>query len=156
MVPNRISAELSKEDQEEILAAIETIRKKLPFLITLSKKEMKKLPKASAKSKDFSLQSLEIGTQNQDILPRGFDIEEMRKDVELEKQYEPIYLALRQLMTEAESTHLLLRTEVFMASLLIYGQLKTLGKAMGLESSADLLGQLFARKIKSDPSDNQK
>lgn len=39
MPENRISAALSQADQQAVLAAVQTIREKLPFLIDLSPEE---------------------------------------------------------------------------------------------------------------------
>lgn len=157
MLPNRISAEMTQEDIDEVMAAIDTIKKKLPFLVTLSKKEMKGLPKAGAKARDFSTKSLEVAKQNPDIMPRGFDIDEMGKDVELFNKFEPVYLALTKLMESVECTHTLIRIEAYVAALMVYTQVKLMGKTLGLEATTDLLGELFARKVKPAlPSDNNK
>lgn len=157
MLPNRISAELSDADRDEVLAAIETIKKKLPFLVTLSKKEAKSLPKAGAKTRDFSVKTLEVATQNPDIMPRNFNLEEMRKDVELYQAFESIYLAMLQLMEGISSTYMLIRSETYSGGLMIYTQSKLQGKELGLEAANDMLAQLFARKFKtdSDPTDDK-
>ena len=44
MPDNRISAALSQADQQAVLAAVNTIREKLPFLIDLSPDERRSLP----------------------------------------------------------------------------------------------------------------
>ena len=151
MLPNRISASLSQDDRDAVMEAIKTIKERLPFLVTLSTEQIKELPKAGAKARDFSQKALEIVTQNPDIMPRSFDIEEMRKDVELHQAFEPVYLAFVQLMDAIESTHTLIRSESYSSALMVYTQAKTLGKDLGLGTSADLLGQLFARKVKPGP-----
>lgn len=97
MTENRISATLSDADQQAVMTAINTIRQKLPFLIDLSPEERQSLPKMGDKRRAFVEQALDVATQNEDILPRSFDVEEMRKDVELVAALAPIITALAQL-----------------------------------------------------------
>lgn len=49
MPENRVSATLSEADQQAVLAAIETIRQKLPFLIDLTPEQRRSLPKMGDK-----------------------------------------------------------------------------------------------------------
>ena len=51
MNTNRIDATLSPEDQAAVLAALATIKKKLPFLIDISPDERSSLPKMGDKSR---------------------------------------------------------------------------------------------------------
>ena len=104
MTENRISASLTPEDQQAVLAAIATIKEKLPFLLGLSPEESKSLPRLGDKSRAFVAKALEVATQNPDFLPRSFDIEEMRKDVELFEALYPITLALSQLQELLDDT----------------------------------------------------
>src|SRR5918911_880177 len=97
MPDNRISTTLSTNDQADVLAAIKTIRDKLPFLLDLTPEERRSLPRMGDKSRAFVAQALTVAEQNADILPRSFDTAEMRKDVELMQALEPILLAVAQL-----------------------------------------------------------
>lgn len=45
MPENRVSASLSASDRDAVLAALQTIRQKLPFLVDLSPEDRRKLPK---------------------------------------------------------------------------------------------------------------
>src|SRR5205085_2999222 len=96
MTDNRISASLSQADQQAVLSAINTIREKLPFLIDLTPEERHTLPKMGDKSRGFVSQALDLATLNTDILPRSFDVDEMRKDVELLNALSPVMTALAQ------------------------------------------------------------
>ncbi len=53
MNTNRIDATLSPGDKDEVLAAIATLKGKLPFLIDLSPEERRALPKMGDKSRAF-------------------------------------------------------------------------------------------------------
>lgn len=96
MPDNRISATLSQADQQAVLAAVNTIRTKLPFLVDLTSEERRTLLRMGDKSRGFVAQALTVAEQNEGILPRSFDVTEMRKDVDLLAALEPIMASLSQ------------------------------------------------------------
>jgi hypothetical protein len=117
MPDNRISATLSSADQQAVLAAINTIREKLPFLIDLSPEDRRTLPRMGDSGRGFVTQALEVASQNTDILPRSFDVDEMRKDVELLNALSPILLALAQLNELVDDTFMEVGSEAYVAAL---------------------------------------
>ena len=50
MLPNKVSANINETVKKEILDAIETINKKLPFLVALTPSERRELPKMGART----------------------------------------------------------------------------------------------------------
>jgi len=120
MPENRVSANLSQADQQAVLAAIQTIREKLPFLIDLTPEERRNLPKLGDKSQAFVAQAMTIATQNTDILPRGFDVAEFQKDVALLTALQPFMAALTQLQELVEDTYLEVGSEAYAAALAVY------------------------------------
>lgn len=146
MQENRVSASLSEVDRQAVLSALTTIREKLPFLIDLSPDERRTLPKMGDRSQGFVTKALEVATQNADILPRSFDVEEMRKDVELLGALSPIMGALAQLQELVEDTFLAVGSEAYTSALLIYQYARAGGKGAALDDALDALGQRFARK----------
>ena len=152
MPDNRVSAELSEADQQAVLSAINTIREKLPFLIDLSPEDRKALPRLGDKSRGFVSQALEVASQNTDILPRSFDVEEMRKDVELLNALSPVMLALAQLNELVDDTFMEVGSEAYTAALAVYQYTRAAGKGAALDNALDALGQRFARKTHSAPT----
>ncbi|HVF42395.1 MAG TPA: hypothetical protein VM936_05275 [Pyrinomonadaceae bacterium] len=152
MPDNRISATLSQSDRQAVLDAINTIRAKLPFLIDLSPEERQALPKMGDKSRGFVEQALTVAVQNADILPRSFDVEEMRKDVELLAALSPIMAALAQLSELVEDTYIEVGSETYTAALLVYQYARAAGKGSALDGALDALGQRFARKSRKSPT----
>ncbi|MCW5316420.1 MAG: hypothetical protein V7L01_25410 [Nostoc sp.] len=148
MADNKVSAKLSSADREAVMQAITTIREKLPFLIDLTTEERKALPKLGDKSRAFVSKALEIGTQNPDFLPRSFDLNEMRQDIELFEALYPILLSLTQLQELVDDTSVAVGSEAYAAGLMVYNYAKVSGKGAGLESMIDDLGRRFARKAK--------
>jgi hypothetical protein len=146
MPDNRISASLSQADRQAVLDAINTIRTKLPFLIDLSPEERRTLPKMGDKSRGFVAQALEVAEQNPDILPRSFDVAEMRKDVELLSALSPVLAALSQLNELVDDTVMEVGSEAYAAALLIYQFARAAGKGSALDTALDGMAQRFARK----------
>ncbi len=155
MPDNRISATLSQADQQAVLAAVNTIREKLPFLIDLTPEERRGLPKMGDSSRGFVMQALTVAAQNEDILPRSFDVDEMRRDVALLDSLQPIVAALSQLSELVEDTQTAVGSEAYTAALLVYQYARSAGKGSALDGALDALGQRFARKSRSAPADNK-
>jgi hypothetical protein len=156
MPDNRISAQLTPEDQAAILAAINTIRQKLPFVIDLTPEERRALPKMGDKSRAFVSQALEIAKQNSSFLPRSFDVEEMRRDVELTQRLEPITTALTQLQELVDDTYTAVGSEAYSAALIVYHYGRSSGEGAALDQLLDGMGQRFARKSRGTPKQGEK
>ncbi|MFN6564637.1 MAG: hypothetical protein RMY28_033235 [Nostoc sp. ChiSLP01] len=148
MADNKVNAKLSSADREAVMQAIVTIREKLPFLIDLTTEERKALPKLGDKSRAFVSKALEIATQNPDFLPRSFNLNEMRQDIELFEALYPIMLSLTQLQELVDDTSVAVGSEAYAAGLMVYNYAKVSGKGAGLETMVDDLGRRFARKAK--------
>jgi hypothetical protein len=152
-MPNMpISAQLSQADRDAVMAAIATIKAKLPFLIDLSADDRKALPKMGDKSRAFVSKAMEVATQNPDFLPRSFDIAELQKDVQLFESLYPILLSLTQLQDLVDDTCLAVGSEAYAAALQVYTYAKASGQGTGLETAVEELGLRFARKSRKPKS----
>ncbi len=151
MPDNRISARLSAADQQAVLAAIQTIRQKLPFLIDLSPDERRKLPKMGDTGHGFVQQALTVAAQNTDILPRSFDVDEFQQDVELLAALQPIAAALAQLGELVDDTYLEVGAEAYAAALAVYAYARTGNKGAALDTALDGMARRFARKTSKEP-----
>ncbi|MEA5567212.1 hypothetical protein [Anabaena sp. UHCC 0399] len=141
-----VSATLSATDKDALLQTIATIKEKLPFLVDLNNEERKALPKMGDKSRAFVSKALEVATQNPEFLPRSFDLEEMRKDVQLFEALYPLLLALTQLQELLDDTSLAVGSEAYAAALQVYNYAKASGQTGGLDAVVEEMGQRFARK----------
>ncbi len=153
MPDNRISAALSEADRQAVLAALHTVREKLNFLIDLTPEERRTLLRMGDRSRGFVAQALTVAEQNEDILPRSFDVAEMRKDVDLLAALEPIMAALSQLTELVEDTYMAVGGEAYAAALLVYQFVRAAGKGAALDGALDALGQRFARKSRGGDPD---
>lgn len=143
MIDNRISAVMPQEDFDAILGAVSQIRSRMPFLTNSSP--------AERRSRGFIVRALEVATQNPDIVPLLFSLEEMRKDVELSHKLQQIQLSLNQLQEVINSTSILVESESYAAALAVYGYAKSSGKVAALQEAMTDLGRRFTRK-QSNPA----
>ena len=128
-----------------MLQAISTIKEKLPFLVDLSSDDRKALPKMGDKSRAFVSIALEVAVQNPEFLPRSFDLEEMRKDVQLFEALYPVLRSLTQLQL-VDDTTLAVGSEAYAAALQVYNYAKASGQGAGLDAVVVEMGRRFARK----------
>jgi hypothetical protein len=145
---NRVSAVLSDADREAVLAAIETIRTKLSFLIDLTPEQRRALPKMGDKSRAFVAKALAVAKHNSDFLPRSFSVEEFERDVALAEALWPIMVALTSLQEKLTDTYTEVGSEALSASLVLYQYGRNSGDGESLEALLDDMGQRFARKSK--------
>ncbi|MEH2085393.1 hypothetical protein [Nostoc sp.] len=141
-----ISATLAQTDRDAVLQAITIIKEKLPFLVDLSADDRKTLPKMGDKSRAFVSKALEVAAQNPEFLPRSFDLDEMRKDVQLFEALYPVLLSLTQLQELVDDTSLAVGSEAYAAALQVYNYAKASGQGAGLDAVVVEMGQRFARK----------
>ncbi|MDT4330064.1 hypothetical protein ACQE3E_03295 [Methylomonas sp. MED-D] len=106
------------------------------------------------KSRAFVDQGLALATQNTGILPRIFDLDEYRADVEMVRNLEPLMMAMRQLMKKMEDTFLAAGSDAYTQTLVVYQSAKLAGKDGSLDEHLDSLGKRFARKTPGSSSDN--
>ncbi len=143
---NRIDVVLPDLDLADVLKAFDTARSKLPFLVDLSPEERKTMLKMGDKNLDFVTKALELATQNQEFLPRSFDVEEMKADVDLLRGLVSVMTKLQPLYDLVDDTYMLVGSEAYMAALEVYRYAKQAHLGDGLDPLLDSLGKKFARK----------
>jgi hypothetical protein len=146
MNENLVSGTLSSEDVAAVKAALETVRQKLPFLIGLDPEARRSLPRMGDKSRAFVRKCLEVANQNPGMLPRAFDLEEFGRDVALDEALLPIAESVRQLAEMIDDTNTAVRSDAYLAALMVYQSAKRAGKGTGLDGALDELGRRFVRK----------
>jgi hypothetical protein len=144
MAYQNITGKLSAEDVKEIKAALQTIQKKLPFLITLSVEERRKLFKMGDKSLAFVNNSITAAQSNRDILPASFDVDEFVRDYQLAATLTELLTGLKQVTEQVDDTLLAVGSEAMSSSLTVYDYVKTAAKKTpGLKTVAEQLGERF-------------
>jgi hypothetical protein len=140
---NRIDATLTDQDCDDVLAALATIRAKLPFLTNATTQERQDLLKLGPKSEAFAAGMVDLAGQDDSFLPRSFDLEEVQQDRALREKLRPIRIAVAQLHEVLEDTELLLGSDLYVAALEIYAAAKRHG---GSDANDQLLAE-FGRRF---------
>ncbi|MHC5744797.1 MAG: hypothetical protein ACYTXT_23435 [Nostoc sp.] len=152
MAYQNIAASLSPQDIQEIKAALQTVQKKMPFLITLSTEERRKLVKMGDKSLAFVNNSITAAQSNREILPATFDVEELVQDYQLAAALTELLTSMQQLTEQVDDTLMAVGSEAMTSSLTVYDYVKTASKKTpGLKTVAEQLGERF-KAIKGRPT----
>ena len=155
MDPTMISATLSSEDQQAILAAANTIRQKLPFLIDLNTQDRKGMQKLGNKTVGFVQKALQIANEHQSMFATTF-LDEMRKDAQLLDALLPIHVAIQTIAKKIDDTAMQTGAEAYAAARTVYNLTKTpFGKAP-LRQAAQDLAQQYTRKKKTQSATTKK
>jgi hypothetical protein len=145
MSQNLVSATLTAEDRAAVLAALDTIAAKLPFLRGLTAEERRSLPRMGDKSVAFVNQCLRAAQQNADLLPARSPVPALEQDLALLAELQTIAERVDQLDELLTDTTTALRSDAFVAALGIYGILKATGNAAGLDELRNQLSARFSR-----------
>jgi len=144
---NRINAVFTDEQLTAVKNATKALDTNLPFLVDLKPEEKRTLTKFGDKSVAFVNKCNELVQQTSDFLPRKFDIDAMKTDVELYNRLYSIIQPLRMLMDKLEDTLQLAGSEAYAAALFVYQQAKlNRGEIPGVEAVLDELGKRFIQK----------
>ncbi|MBN3957623.1 hypothetical protein [Nostoc sp. NMS8] len=139
-----ITGSLSAQDIQEIKTALQKVQQKLPFLVTLSTEERRKLVKMGDKSLAFVSNSVTAAQSNREILPATFDVEELVRDYQLATALTELLISMQQLTEQVDDTLMAVGSEVMTSSLTVYDYVKTASKKTpGLKTVAEQLGERF-------------
>ncbi|MBB1088984.1 hypothetical protein H4F99_10835 [Lysobacter sp. SG-8] len=114
-----------------------------PLLVPLSNDQRRRLPKMGEASEAFCRTAVEAAAQNAGLMPRDFDVEEMRRDLVAHDAYNVRLVRLNRLTEQVRDTEIALGSDVMAASLEAYAFLKINGKAEGLHGLKRSLGRRF-------------
>lgn len=148
MPSNYVSATLSPEDRDAVIAWIANIREKLHFTIDVAPKLKRTMPKMGDKSRAFVQKALDVAVQHPDFLPRSFDIDEMKRDIDLFEIVYPLAMALSQLQADVDDTLAAIGSDAYSAALQVYRHAKAHGDGSGLDTLVEEMGQRFDRPVR--------
>jgi len=148
---NRISAVLAPADKTAVLAAIDTIRTKLPFLVNLSAEERRALPKMSDKTIAFDEKCASYMAAHEDLIPGFVDVGEVTKDRNLRLDLTDVFQQLEQVTEGVSDTVMLAASEAYMADLSFYQNVRQAAQrgVVGADSIYNDLSQRFPGRAKA-------
>ena len=126
MKTNKISEVVSPEVETELVTSIkEAHGTKLPFLVELSPKERKSLPRLNPKYVDFMSEAYHHAISSPGYLPSYLPLEEFTKDMDLRSTLSKVRKELRILDKKLKDTLLLVDSEAYQAARVYYDTVKT-------------------------------
>jgi hypothetical protein len=120
MSSNRVNTHFTAEQREEAKAALAALAARLPFLIDLTSEERAAMPRFGDKSRGFISKALDIAENNPEILPRTFNLDEFRTDVEVTENLYAIRSGIETLLGRVNDTWFAAGSEAYAAALLVY------------------------------------
>ncbi|MCB1062168.1 MAG: hypothetical protein KDN20_04505 [Verrucomicrobiae bacterium] len=121
---NRISAELTQQQVDDISAAIQTIRDNLDFLISLSAQDRREMPKLGDKTLAFDEKCASHMAAHPELVPGFVDTAEVAKDRALRIPLANVERLLTELCDAVSDTLLQVGSEIYMADLSFYASVR--------------------------------
>lgn len=131
MKSNRVSIELPKELNEEILKKLEEIKKLIePYTVSITVEERGALPKMKDKSLAFVSKALSYSQTNPTYVPKDLmSVPEMAKDFNLNQSLQPMIALVEQLDEKLVDMAMLSGHEAYTEALLYYKSVKMYAQA---------------------------
>jgi len=142
---NRISIQISAEDQQAIEQALDTLKTRLqPYLRSLTPQDRRELPKMNDRSVAFVNKSLEYAEGNTTLVPAFLDVAELRKDLEAVDALTQFRRQVEEIYTLVDDTVMLAGSEAYVAALAFYNSVK-LGARMNIPGALPVYEDLRER-----------
>ncbi len=124
------SIELSEQEQQDVIAALDTLKKVLmPKLVDLNSSEIKQLAKMGDKTMAFVEKAIVHMEQNPSLVPTYVDVAECKKDIEGVSMLREFNNPLEQITEMVSESMMLCGSEAYTASLAFYNAVKGAAKA---------------------------
>lgn len=149
---NRIDTTLSAEQLAAVRAAVAALNDALPFLVSISAAERRRIMKLGPKSEGFVRQTHELAREHPEILPNGLVVADLDRDQALREALLPTQQDLVVLLQKVNDTMMLAGADLMQASLIIYRGLRSYGDAAGYGDIREELGRRFEQSSVPVPS----
>lgn len=141
-----LSATLTDADVQAIKAAVTTIHSKMPFLISLTPDERRKLFKMGSKSQGFVGDCLIAARNSPEILPARFQVADFAQDVALAESLGDVLSVLRQIVSQVDDTHMAVASQANVQAADVYGFAKSAVKSTpGMKTVVMQLSERFQK-----------
>jgi hypothetical protein len=145
MSQNLISMVLSADQLTAIDGALATLEQNLSGLVALQPSQRRELYKMGEKSEQFGRQTLNVLTNNPQIVPPSLGLAEAQQDVAALDALRPRLQRMKRLVERGEDTETALGSDIMSTALEGYGLLKVSGKNQGLDGLRQELSSRFAK-----------
>lgn len=151
---NKVDVTLTAEQSTTVTAAIAGLYTALPFLVSMTTADRRRLPKLGDKSESFVRQAHQIVRDHGSVLPTGLSLAAMDRDAAIRDLLLPVHQQLSQILSLVDDTIMAAGCDLMKASFIVYRSLQSHGEEAGLRGVRDELGRRFvkaARTSKEEP-----
>jgi hypothetical protein len=144
MTQNFVSRHLDDSQWVAVDQAIDALNTALePLLVAMAADQRRRAVKMGDGSEAFCRQALNVITENIALMPRNFDLDEMRRDLGSHDALHARAVRLTRLMEKVHDTDTALGSDAMVAALEGYTFLKAAGKGEGIDTLRKMLGRRF-------------
>lgn len=150
---NKISAQFTEEDLNEVLQAINLIRQKLPFLVKLSAGDKKSTAMLDDGRAPFATKALDYASREASISPNPLLLQEAKIDSNLYGKLQTVDRELGRLSEMVSDTKMLAGAELYEFARVVYKMAKISASigTPGTQSIVEDLGRLYASNGNTGP-----
>ena len=153
MGQNLISSHLSAEQWTQLDQGLAQMQAALePMLVAISTGTKKAMVKMGDGSEAFCRKAVGVMGENIGLMPRDFDLAEVRRDLDAHDALNDRIIRLTQLLERMRDAEMALGSDVMVASLEGYAVLKAVGKGEGVEALKRMLGKRFDNGPRQEPA----
>jgi hypothetical protein len=143
---DRINIAITAEQAAGAAAAVEAVAEAMPYLITLSVEDRRRMVKAAEGTEGFIRSALELARQNPHLVPSLVDMAKLERDLALREALAPVEAGLTLLATKVNHTRRLANADLFEGCLDIYHECQRHGQDQGLDALVAPLRTYFKRR----------
>jgi hypothetical protein len=152
---NRVTITFTDAQLAVIDQALTQLEQQLTVLIALQPDERLRLAKLGDKSEAFCRQSLQMLTDNPQILPPNIDVPDALRDLQARDQLRPRLRRMECLLQRGSDTAMALGSDALSVAMQGYALLKLVGRSEGLDLMRRDLGDRFAKSKRARPEDKK-
>jgi hypothetical protein len=152
MLKRVIDAEMPKDTEEQVVRTLKETEALFPFMLNLTPKERKALPKMGKKSLDFVERAIMYANENRNMVPPFMDVEAQDRDLTLLKQVRRILGVLAPFCDKLKDTYHVLGSEAYSSARTFYNTVKRASKAgvLGSGTISKDLAERYKRQFTTD------
>lgn len=144
---------LGEADAASVLTNLGQLEQLMPFLIGLTVRDRRRLAKVGVRTRPFVADAMATALANPGVVPRSVDLDRLRARLATLERLGEIKRVLASLSERVSDTHTQLGSELYAVGRSIYTVMKSPATVPGLQERKRLLGQRFARRRASQPSE---
>ncbi|HZX75817.1 hypothetical protein [Lysobacter sp.] len=146
MGQNLVANHLTQEQWHELDSLIGKAQSVLqPLLVGVTPTTKKVMVKMGDGSEAFCRKALEVMEENLSLMPRGFDLGEMKRDLAERDAIDARVVKLTRLLEQLRNAQMAVGSDVMVSALEGYAVLKAVGRGEGVQELRKLLGRRFER-----------